>query len=137
MHEPVPLGFTVKIPVGPHRNIPICWLNAGEIVVQGPLSEPFYKMHSIAWLDTGNVAFRRWPAAFPANCLPPQRPYQPRNMDVLEQWWDAPETQAWMDHIERHDGTLKAAADRRSTSRKNRQSAANLRGLQELPMFSA
>jgi hypothetical protein len=109
LHEPVPIGFTVAIPCGSGSGRSICWLNAGEIVIRGPLMAPQYRMHSITWMDPA-PRFAPWPAAFSNVLLPTQRPYQPASQSVIDTWWDLPHNQAWMGLMAVQDGVIAAAA---------------------------
>jgi hypothetical protein len=88
LHEHIVIGFTVEIPAGSSRNVPICWLNSGEIVVRGPLYSGQYRMESITWLRNELPSFTRWPPGFTNLFLPPQRPFQPRSALAVYEWWD-------------------------------------------------
>lgn len=111
--EPVPIGFTVAIPAGSARNLPLCWLNAGEVVVRGPLWLPAYRMHSITWLDRQQVDFRAWPIQMPDEFLPPQRPYKPGSEKILEDWWESQRCQVWMQKLAKYDHVIRSATERR------------------------
>ncbi len=87
LHEHIPIGFTVKIPAGSAKRLPLCWLNSGEIVVRGPLITGQYQMESITWLRNGTTSYTAWPQGFTNLFLPPQRPYQPSAIAVYK-WWD-------------------------------------------------
>jgi hypothetical protein len=102
---PVPIGFTVRINCGSGSGVPVCWLNAGEIVVKGPLREPKWAMHSISWLYLGQIEFRPWPINMPDAYLPPQRPYQPKSLEAVHDWWDT--CTMWMGNCQRGDIVLR------------------------------
>jgi len=122
MSEPIPIGFTVEVPVGKNRGAPICWLNAGEIVVRGPLQVGDYRMHSISWFDVQQVDFRAFPRALGDTFLPPQRPYLPTRH--LHAWWQS--CQPWMNSVALFDATLQLAAARRAQAAQIRQNRRNL-----------
>jgi hypothetical protein len=132
MSEPVPIGFTVQIPAGSHRNLPLCWLNAGEIVVRGPLEYPKYRMCSITWMDLGTVAFHNWPLAVRDVLLPPQRPFQPGTRKAIDDWWES--CQPWVDLVALYDPVIAAAAARRVAAAAVRAGRRNmLAGILQLP----
>jgi hypothetical protein len=112
MQEPVPLGFTVAIPLGKGRGKPLCWLNAGEIAVRGPLIIGEYTMHSITWFDVQIPDFRPYPPGMGGLYLPPQRPYQPASAEVISDWWE--QSQAWVDSVAIFDAKLQQAQGRRA-----------------------
>lgn len=117
LSEPIPIGFTVAIPAGKNTNLPLCWLNPGEIAVRGPLRLGDYRMHSIAWLDVDQVAFRPWPHQIPGDTLLPARPYNPGRPITL--WWES--SQFWIDLVATYDATLQLAAARRAAAALVRQ----------------
>ncbi len=82
----VPMGFVVRIVVGATLGIPIAWLNAGEIVVRGPLVYPQFDIHTIVWLDHLAPRNTPWPPTWRPSQLAPQRPYQP-GRPAVEAWW--------------------------------------------------
>lgn len=92
-NEHIPIGFTVGIPAGSSRNLPLCWLNSGEIVVRGPLVSGQYLMESITWFRNGIHSYTPWPPGFTNLFLPPQRPYLPSSRLAVDNWWDT--CQAW------------------------------------------
>lgn len=89
LHERIPIGFTVKILAGSSKNLPLCWLNAGEIVVRGPLITGQYQMESITWFRNGLHSYTLWPVGFTNLFLPPQRPYLPGSGIEVYKWFDA------------------------------------------------
>ncbi|WP_281629652.1 hypothetical protein [Vibrio sp. St2] len=95
----IPIGFTVRIPVGKSQGQRICWLNSGEILVRGPLMSGQYNMDSITWMKNGGPSFTSWPAQFPNLFLPPQRPFQPAHKPQIEDWWKT--CKRWMDEVPR------------------------------------
>lgn len=114
LNEPIPIGFTVAIRLGKNRGIPLCWLNAGEIVVRGPLAMGEYRIHSISWYDVQQIDFRPCPPAIAT--FPPQRPYLPAR--PIFAWWES--CQAWIDMVAVFDVTLQGAAGRRAAARQAR-----------------
>lgn len=103
LHEHIPIGFTVKIPAGSALSLPLCWLNAGEIVVRGPLWSGQYQMESITWLRNGITYYTAWPLRFPNMFLPPQRPYKPSAIAVYK-WWDT--CQVWKNEAKKAIPTI-------------------------------
>jgi hypothetical protein len=89
----VPLGFVVQLRVGNRTDIPIAWMNAGEIVVRGPLQYPAFEICTIVWLDHRNPRNSGWPNGLGPADLPPIRPYQP-GPDEIAAWWI--ECTAWL-----------------------------------------
>ena len=86
--DKVPIGFTVRIFANTSTvHLPLCWLNSGEIVVQGPLRVGQYSLHSITCLHKNALSFRPWPATFLPTALPPQRPYEPASQQLIDDWW--------------------------------------------------
>ncbi|MGH7615902.1 MAG: hypothetical protein ACREPM_01600, partial [Gemmatimonadaceae bacterium] len=92
----VPIGFAVKIFAGSARNLPTCWLNAGEIVVRGPLMGQQYAFVTIYWMRDGNPYTRPWPQGFGNLTLPPQRPFQPATQNVVDAWWNGQAMTNWI-----------------------------------------
>jgi hypothetical protein len=99
LREHIPIGFTVEIPAGSSRNVPLCWLNSGEIVVRGPLQLSQYHIESVTWFRNGDFLFTGWPERFSDLFLPPQRPFNPTNAKHVYEWWDA--CQVWMGEARR------------------------------------
>ena len=84
----VPIGIAVCVPVGKSKGIPIAWLNAGEIVVRGPLMYPAFQICTIIWMQHGMPSKTNWPMGLSPDDLPPQRPYKPGTKKDIEDWWD-------------------------------------------------
>ncbi len=103
LHEHIPIGFTVKIPAGSFQKIPLCWLNAGEIVVKGPLISGQYQLESITWLRNGITSYMVWPTGFTNLFLPPQRPYKPSAIELYK-WWDT--CQLWKAEVKKRHSTI-------------------------------
>jgi hypothetical protein len=99
LHKHIPIGFTVKILAGSSRNVPLCWLNSGEIVVRGPLYLSQYHIESITWFRNEALSYTDWPERFSDLFLPPQRPFNPTNAIHVDEWWDA--CQVWMGEARR------------------------------------
>lgn len=83
----VPMGAVLKIKVGRTVGVPVAYLNAGEIVVRGPLSWPKFDVHCLVWLTPKQVAKTPWPGGLPPKHLMPLRPYQPDAKEKIEAWW--------------------------------------------------
>lgn len=124
--EPIPIGFTVAIPAGSATKLPLCWLNAGEIVVRGPLYSGQYRMSTIAWLDVGQVSFRPWPPGFSNLFLPPQRPFRPGTRHAIDRWWES--CQDWMAEVALVDVVIQNAANRRLAAANLRAATRNVLG---------
>lgn len=101
----IPIGITVSIPVGKSQGPRICWLNSGEIVVRGPLESGQYNMYSITWLEKEGISYTIWPKRFPNLFLPPQRPYEPKQMEQIEKWWKS--CRVWMKEWREQTSSLK------------------------------
>jgi hypothetical protein len=86
----IPTGAIVKINAGASKNFAICWLNAGEIVVRGPLS---YSAHDflywrIIYSRLTEPPEDRLVVPPQANLLPllQQRPFRPENPESIMNW---------------------------------------------------
>lgn len=95
----VPIGLAVIIHVGCRKNVPVCWLNPGEMVVKGPLSSKQFTIDTIVWLSRWGV--EKLPLTFEVkpDKLFPVRPYEPKAAKEITDWYASLKSWfQWFDH---------------------------------------
>lgn len=84
--EIVPVGYVLEINV--MKKNKICWLNSGEIVIQGPLKEQF-KIKEVIYFES-SLGWRivDFPLDLLMKDIPRQRPYKITSREAVKNWYE-------------------------------------------------